>query len=214
MTRSKSQQGFRKERPLANRRRLASNPTANSNWTAPFSLPLLRTQPARPIAWFARHPKPSFPQSVPLGPLAHSYSCLTSHLAIRLAIFAHVSKNQIHPTRLGSGASLRRLCQLFRILRNSRLRPSFSVVVSLGSPCRRSVDCTTATNDGLPKKPESTRLRAASPWGSEISVRTVLPCAPVPRRISFARPKLGHNLLGLCGSPRGRASELGARKFR
>ena len=62
---------------------------------------------------------------------------------------------------------------------------------------RRSVDCTTATNDGLPEKPESARLRAASPWGSEISVRTVLPCAPELRRISFARLKLGRKLLGL-----------------
>src|SRR5580693_3460463 len=70
-----------------------------------------------------------------LAPLAHWYSCLTSHPAIRLAIFAHVSKNQIHRTRLGSGAPLRRLCELFRLLRNSRLHPSFSVVVSLGSPC-------------------------------------------------------------------------------
>src|SRR5580693_9889078 len=76
----------------------------------------------------------------------------------------------------------------------------------------RSVDCTTATNDGLPEKPESTRLYSASPWGSEISVRTVLPSA-VPRRISFARLKLGRKLLGLCGSPRGMASEMGCTEF-
>src|SRR5580700_7211301 len=68
---------------------------------------------------------------------------------------------------------------------------------------RRSVDCTTATNDELPEKPESTGLRAASPWGSEISVRTALPCTPVHRRISFARLKLGRKLLGLCASPPG-----------
>jgi hypothetical protein len=78
---------------------------------------------------------------------------------------------------------------------------------------RRSVDCTTATNDGLPERPESTRLCAASPWGSEISVRTVLPCRPVPRRISFARLKLGRKLLGLSGSPRGMASEVGCTEF-
>jgi Integrase core domain len=77
----------------------------------------------------------------------------------------------------------------------------------------QSVDCTTATNDGLPEKPESTRLRAASPWGSEISVRTVLPYASGPRRISFARLKPGRKLLGLCGSPRGMASEVGCTEF-
>jgi hypothetical protein len=79
--------------------------------------------------------------------------------------------------------------------------------------CRRSVDCITATNDGLPEKPESVRLRAASPQGSEISVRTVLPCVPGPRRISFARLKPARKLLGLCGSPRGMASGVGARNF-
>src|SRR6266853_5109811 len=78
---------------------------------------------------------------------------------------------------------------------------------------RRSVDCTTAKNDGLPEKLESTRPRAASPSSSEISVRTVFPCAPVPRRISFARLKPGRKLLGLCGSPRGMASEVGCAEF-
>jgi hypothetical protein len=79
---------------------------------------------------------------------------------------------------------------------------------------RRSVDCTTATNDGLPKKPESTRFSAASPSDSEINVRTVLPCALAPRRNSFARLKLGRKLLRLCDSPQGMASEVGARNFR
>jgi hypothetical protein len=40
--------------------------------------------------------------------------------------------------------------------------------------CRKSADCTSATNDGLPEKPESTTLRAAFPRCFEIRVRTVL----------------------------------------
>src|SRR6516164_4287764 len=43
---------------------------------------------------------------------------------------------------------------------------------------RRSVGCITATNDGLPEKPKSTRPRAASPRGFEIGVRIVLTCTP------------------------------------
>ena len=74
---------------------------------------------------------------------------------------------------------------------------------------RRSVGCITATNDGLPEKPESTRLRAASPRGFEISVRTVLTCTRVHRRISFARLRQGRDLLTLFASPRGMASEAG-----
>jgi hypothetical protein len=35
--------------------------------------------------------------------------------------------------------------------------------------------CTTATNDGLPEEPESTKIRASSPWAIEVCVRTVLP---------------------------------------
>jgi len=79
--------------------------------------------------------------------------------------------------------------------------------------CRRSVGCITATNDGLPEKPHSTRLCAAPSWGFEISVRTVLPCTPVPRRISFARLKLDCKLLRLCGSSRGTACEVGCTDF-
>jgi hypothetical protein len=74
---------------------------------------------------------------------------------------------------------------------------------------RRSVGCITATNDGLPEKPESTRLRAASPRGFEISVRTVLTCTRVHRRISFARLRQGRDLLTLFASPREMASEAG-----
>jgi hypothetical protein len=40
--------------------------------------------------------------------------------------------------------------------------------------CRKSADCTTATNDGLPEKPESTTPRAAFPWCYDIHVRTLL----------------------------------------
>src|SRR6516225_4680169 len=47
---------------------------------------------------------------------------------------------------------------------------------------RRPVGCIPATSDGLPEKPESTRLRAASPRGFEIAVRTVLTCTRVHRR--------------------------------
>src|ERR1700676_5154118 len=79
--------------------------------------------------------------------------------------------------------------------------------------CRRSVDCTTATNDGLPEKRASTRLRAASLWGSEISVRAVLVCTPVPRRISFARLKLGCKLLRFCDSSREMTCEVGCTEF-
>ena len=78
---------------------------------------------------------------------------------------------------------------------------------------RRSVGCITATNDGLPEKRESTRLRAASPQGSEISVRTVLTCTRVHRRISFARLRQGRDLLTLFASPRGMASEAGRTEF-
>ena len=77
----------------------------------------------------------------------------------------------------------------------------------------RSVGCITATNDGLPEKPESTRLRAASPRGFEISVRTVLTCTRVHRRISFARLRQGRDLLTLFASPRGMASEAGRTEF-
>jgi len=115
------------------RRRLASRPTANSK--SPFSLPLyapnLHDQSSG--SRVTQTLIPAIDNS--LGPLAHSYSCLTSHPAIRLAIFAHVSKNQIHRTHFGSGAPLRRLCELFRLLRNSRLHPSFSVLGCLGSHC-------------------------------------------------------------------------------
>jgi hypothetical protein len=78
---------------------------------------------------------------------------------------------------------------------------------------RRSVGCITATNDGLPEKPESTRLRAASPRGFEISFRTVLTCTRVHRRISFARLRRGRDLLTLFASPRGMASEAGRTEF-
>src|SRR5258705_85021 len=40
--------------------------------------------------------------------------------------------------------------------------------------CRKSADCTTATNAGLPEKPKSTPLRAAFPRCFEIRLRTVL----------------------------------------
>ena len=73
--------------------------------------------------------------------------------------------------------------------------------------------CITATNDGLPEKPESTRLRAASLRGFEISVRTVLTCTRVHRRISFARLRQGRDLLTLFASPRGMASEACRTEF-
>jgi hypothetical protein len=78
---------------------------------------------------------------------------------------------------------------------------------------RRSVGCITATNDRLPEKPESARLRAASPRGFEISVRTVLTCTRVHRRISFARLRQGRDLLTLFASPRGMAAEAGRTEF-
>jgi hypothetical protein len=77
----------------------------------------------------------------------------------------------------------------------------------------RSVGCITATNDGLPDKPESTRLRAVSPRGFEIRVRTVLTCTRVNRRISFARLRQGRDQLTLFASPRGMASEAGRTEF-
>src|SRR5260370_10534306 len=52
--------------------------------------------------------------------------------------------------------------------------------------CRKSADCTTATNDGLPEKPESTTPRAAFPWCYDIYVRTLL---------------LGHACIGEFRSP-------------
>jgi len=50
--------------------------------------------------------------------------------------------------------------------------PFFMLLISnallvLARHNRRSVGCTTAPNDGLPDKPASTRLRAASSWGFE-----------------------------------------------
>ena len=77
----------------------------------------------------------------------------------------------------------------------------------------RSVGCITATNDRLPEKPGSARLRAASPRGFEISVRTVLTCTRVHRRISFARLRQGRHLLTLFASPRGMAAEAGRGEF-
>jgi hypothetical protein len=59
----------------------------------------------------------------------------------------------------------------------------------------------------------SKRLRAAFPWGFEISVRTLLPCTPVHQRISFARLNLGRKPLGLCASPQlGLEGVIGKRK--
>ena len=78
---------------------------------------------------------------------------------------------------------------------------------------RRSVGCITPTNHGLPERRESTRLRAASPRGFEISVQTVLPCTPAPRRISFGRLKLGRKLPRLCGSSREMAREVDRTEF-
>jgi hypothetical protein len=57
------------------------------------------------------------------------------------------------------------------------------------------------------------RLRAASPRRFEISVRTVLTCTRVHRRISFARLRQGRDLLTLLASPRGMASEAGRTEF-
>src|SRR5208283_356452 len=68
---------------------------------------------------------------------------------------------------------------------------------------RRSVDCTTATNDGLPEEPSLPGC-ALPLLGSEITVQTVLPCTPTQRRISFSRLKL----LRLCGSSREMACEV------
>ena len=77
---------------------------------------------------------------------------------------------------------------------------------------RRSVGCITATKDGLPERRESTRLRAASPRGFEISVQTVLPCTPAPRRISFGRLRQCPDLLTLFAPPRN-GSEEGRTEF-
>jgi hypothetical protein len=79
--------------------------------------------------------------------------------------------------------------------------------------CRRSVDCTTATNDGPPKEPESTVLRVASAWPFEICLRTVPTCTYAPPRISFTRLEQVRVLLELSGSPRGIASALGCTEF-
>jgi len=78
---------------------------------------------------------------------------------------------------------------------------------------RRSVGCITATNDGLPDKRESTRLRAASPRVLKSVSGTVLTCTRVHRRISFARHRQGRDLLTLFASPRGMASEAGRTEF-
>ena len=77
---------------------------------------------------------------------------------------------------------------------------------------RRSVDCITATNDGLPEKPQSTRLRAASPGALKSVSGTVLPCTLL-RRTSFAGLKRGRKLLRLCSSSPGMACEVGCTEF-
>ena len=60
---------------------------------------------------------------------------------------------------------------------------------------RRSVDSTTATNDGLPKRePEPTRLRVGYPCRFEICL---LPCTSAHRRISFTRLEQAANRLRL-----------------
>ena len=63
------------------------------------------------------------------------------------------------------------------------------------------VGCTTAANGGLPERARIyMRLCGAYPWGFEISIRTVLPCTGVHRRIWFTRFKQGRKRLEVCGS--------------
>jgi hypothetical protein len=85
---------------------------------------------------------------------------------------------------------------------------------------RRSVGCSTAgrwvasplrTTGCL--KSRSLPGCALPLLGSEISVRTVLTCTRVHRRISFARLRQGRDLLTLFASPRGMASEAGHTEF-
>jgi hypothetical protein len=80
-------------------------------------------------------------------------------------------------------------------------------------PCRRSVDCIIATNDGLPEKPDSTTLRAFSPWAIGICVRAVLPCRCVHRRISFTRLRQGRKLLEAFGPVGTMTSLMGCTGF-
>src|SRR4029077_12024373 len=103
---------------------------------------------------------------------------------------------------------------IYRWGRTHRSHERFSRKWGPSRRYRRSVGCITATNDGLPEKPESTRLRAASPRSFEISVRTVLTCTRVHRRISFARLKQGRDLLTLFASSREWHLRQAARHFR
>jgi hypothetical protein len=78
---------------------------------------------------------------------------------------------------------------------------------------RRSVDYTTATNDGPPKEPESSVLRVASARTFEICLRIVLPRTRVCPRISFTGLDQAHELLGLRALVRGMTSPMGCAEY-
>jgi hypothetical protein len=67
----------------------------------------------------------------------------------------------------------------------------------------RSVDCITATNDGLPEKARFHHAYALLNWGIGSCVRTVLPYASVHRRIWFAWLGQSRKLLEACGPVEG-----------
>jgi len=79
--------------------------------------------------------------------------------------------------------------------------------------CRRSADCTTATNDGLPEKARFHHATRFLPWAIGICVRTVLPCRRVHRRISFTRLRQGRKLLEAFGPVGGMTSLMGCTEF-
>ncbi|SRR6266481_1304057 len=79
---------------------------------------------------------------------------------------------------------------------------------------RRLVDCTTATNGGLPERARIyTRLRGPYPAALKSISRTVPPCTGVHRRIWFTRLEQGRKLLELCGSFGGMRSAMGRTEF-
>jgi hypothetical protein len=78
--------------------------------------------------------------------------------------------------------------------------------------CRRSADCTTATNDGSPERATLPTLHASCS-ALEICLRTTLPCPRVHPRISFTKLEQVRELLGLRGSLGGITSAMGCTEF-
>ena len=77
----------------------------------------------------------------------------------------------------------------------------------------RSVDCITATNDGLPEKARFHHAYALLNWGIGSCVRTVIPYASVHRRISFAWLGQSRKLLEACGPGGGMTPSMDCTEF-